>query len=284
MSQPTEQPSKSEDNENTPPTPAPTTVALPTNTGSRTNPSPSSSYTTELSMHEALIFGRMDSDFTIVDVTLMINNQDTLSGLTYDQLESLTTTALPINRVNFIRMWKTILLKRVMDVFEGEKHRRAEHFVRLNRNLILPAPLADTIYSIGAYTSYANGTVYHFVPPARAADPEPWWTLDTTIFNAWNLTLNRLQHLFIMKTYPPLSEWDTRPLILTVLQVNGQYRRVKAVTNDPQPSDALITMLNDQLFQPVIPIADCHLNMCEYYHTDGIRTTYLQRCSLNADT
>lgn len=104
-------------------------------------------------------FGRLDSDYTIVDHAVNINGQDTLPGMTYDQQSELTTIDLPIDRLMFIRVWKTLILKRLQDVFEQEKRVRAQHFVRLARNQLLPAPLADLLYALGSFHSPATGVL-----------------------------------------------------------------------------------------------------------------------------
>lgn len=66
-------------------------------------------------------------------------------------------TDLPITGENFIRMWKTLILKRVQDVYEKEKHVRSDHYVRLDRSILTPAPLTDLLYALG-YTEWLNIT------------------------------------------------------------------------------------------------------------------------------
>lgn len=83
---------------------------------------------------DLLNFGRLDSDYTIVDHAVNINGQDSLPGMVHDQMSQLTTIDLQIDRPSFIRIWKTLILKRLQDVFEQEKRVRAQHFVRLARN------------------------------------------------------------------------------------------------------------------------------------------------------
>lgn len=160
-------------------------------------------------------FGRLDSDYTVVDHAVDINGQDTLPGMVYDQMSQLTTIDLPIDRPGFIRVWKTLILKRLQDVFEQEKRVRAQHFVRLARNQLLPAPLADLLHSLGSFHSPATGVIHHMTPPAQAAAPENWWNVDNVLFVNWLLSINRMKHLFAMKEFPMINDYETRPIMLT---------------------------------------------------------------------
>ncbi|KAL1447175.1 hypothetical protein WDU94_015608, partial [Cyamophila willieti] len=65
----------------------------------------------------------------------------------------LTTVELDINEDNFIRMWKTLLLKRAQDVHERAKHVRPANHIRLSSQIICPAPLADLAYSFESQPS-----------------------------------------------------------------------------------------------------------------------------------
>lgn len=60
------------------------------------------------------------------DLTVQIGNQDTISGLTYDTLLGLVSTQFAFTRAQFIRMWKTLIWKRVHDVAYREKGVRSQ--------------------------------------------------------------------------------------------------------------------------------------------------------------
>lgn len=70
------------------------------------------------------------------DFPVNITAQNTLSGRTYDQMLQIVNADLPITRDNFIRMWKTLILKRVQDVYGKEKHVRPANFIRLERSIL----------------------------------------------------------------------------------------------------------------------------------------------------
>lgn len=232
-----------------------------------------------------LDFGRLDKDYFIRDIRVDIDNQETLATATYHALEQQTQMDLPINLENFIRMWKTLILKRVQDVYENEKCQRAENFVRLIRNITMPAPLADLLYSLGACLDPTSGVLYHITPPARPAQPQPWWNVDPAILANWILTMNRMQHLFTMKEFPSIREYDGRPLMLTAIQdrLDGT-RIVKAFSNQPTPADGFIRFVNDELFENGIAYNDCHLRLTDPLDLVGFRFDYLRDYCIHSNT
>lgn len=121
-----------------------------------------------------LDFGRIDSTFRRVDRVFDIKGQWNVANAIYHQLSQLVTVELAISHTAFIRMWRTFILKRVQDVFENEKSRRTDNFVRMGRNLPLPKPLDDLLYSIGQRHSRALGTIFDAIPPPRDTTPEDW--------------------------------------------------------------------------------------------------------------
>lgn len=66
------------------------------------------------------------------DFPLRIDAQNSLADATHAQLEQLAAADFPVKQDNFRRMWKTLILKKVPDVYDCEKHRRADHYIRLN--------------------------------------------------------------------------------------------------------------------------------------------------------
>lgn len=142
--------------------------------------------------------GRADSDYHVQDVVMSIDGQDTLPTSVYLQLAQLVNVDLDITQENFIRMWKTIILKRSQDVYEKEKHTRPNHYVRLSPLLLVPAPLGDLLYSIGQYHNVNEGVVYDTSPLAQAAATENWWTVDAEILAQWIRTMSRMSKLYFL--------------------------------------------------------------------------------------
>jgi hypothetical protein len=122
-------------------------------------PSPRNAYPFQLSQRLTSPIRRCHTDFSIRDVAINIDAQETLATATYNQLVQLAALELPINAADFVRMWKTLILKRVLDVYESEKRLCANHLKEISRNMRLPAPLADLLYSLGSFFDPSSGTV-----------------------------------------------------------------------------------------------------------------------------
>lgn len=195
-------------------------------------------------------FGRRDNRYRTLDYAIQIAGQDTVATSTYHQMTQICNSILPITVVEFTRMWKTLILKRTQDVYEKEKHNRADHFVRLDRSILTPAPLSDLLYSIGQFVSQSIGMQFHVTPPAHAAEPPNWWTVDAAILSNWNLLCNRMKKMYLMREFPSPSDYDGRPLVLTNIHDQGDFRSVSSYTNEPTPSDAFVRLVNDELFVP----------------------------------
>lgn len=228
-------------------------------------PKPSTQLTIPfLTPQRTITLGRADSDYHTRDIVMSIAAQDTLPGLVHAQMTQLVDTELEITEAQFARMWKTLLLKRCQDVYEKEKYRRANHFVRLGAQMLVPAPLGDLVYSIGQYHNVAEGVVYDVNPPAQAAQPEDWWTVDANICNAWTRTMRRMQKRYVMREMPLASEYQSKPLMLCTGNTVGQLKTVKAKYSTVELTDGLITLVNDPLFDPPAHLfADCHVTIVD---------------------
>ncbi|KAK6616793.1 hypothetical protein RUM43_015060 [Polyplax serrata] len=119
-------------------------------------------------------------------------------------LQTLVTVQLDVTEQDFIRMCKTLLLKRVQDVYKRERNVRPEYHVRLARTIIMLSPWAELLYAIGVYYSAACGIFVHIVQPPPPAEPEPWWTVDPVFVMKLNKEMGRLQHLsHYLQELPP---------------------------------------------------------------------------------
>lgn len=224
-------------------------------------------------------FGRMDSDQNIVDHVLRIGNQTTLAGVTYRQLQNIGTVDLPITLAQFTRMWHTLMLKRVQDVFRVEKGMYAPHRIRLNHGILIPGPLTDLLNEIGMFHSQVTGHIHHVVPPTRPAVVPDYWTLDDDVIDAWTITMARVARLYTMKDFPSPTLIDDRPMVLTIKTAanDDALVRVKAFTREPKPQQALITAVNDDLFEPFEQYLpnDAHLHMTPLFHPREVIGTYV---------
>lgn len=223
-------------------------------------------------------FGQLTPRWNVIRHQIMIEQQNTLSGHTYDTLANLDRSPLLINRQNFIRMWKTLVLKRVQDLHERHTGMRPQNYVRINRGIQIPGPLADLLHSLGSYKSTATGHRHVIDAPARpAVNPPNWWNLDEQISTSWNATMDRASLYYVMKEFPSQNEWEDRPLMLTRLQAANNNAQVVGWTNEPRMTDAFIRLVNNELFaeHEYITAINCSLEMTIEYQTRTIIAEYL---------
>lgn len=223
------------------------------------------------------LYGHIAHTFSIQDHTVRISNQDTLPNALWHMFSVHCPIDLPITQANFCRVWKTIILKRIQDVYELEKSRRADHFIRISRNVNLPAPLADLLYTLGQYYDPQEDIMHHLVPPAHPAQPEPWRSVDADILTQWNETITLLTPYFIMKEYPPMSIYQGTPIMFTTVVDTGNLRAVKARFNGPTPSDAYIRLVNDELFEQPYATAACHFTLVSPQRRSETIDLYLEK-------
>lgn len=237
-----------------------------------------------LSGHLLLDFGRLDSTHRIHNLRISIANQETIASYTYQQMEQLSAVALVIEMNDFIRLWKTLILKRVQDVYKQEKHRRAPDFIRLMRNLPIPAPLADLLYCLGQKRSSAVGTILDMVLPPKVTPASDWWTLDETILDHWCLTNSRMSTLYQIKEFPAPSEFQDRTIGFTAIQDVGELRFVKSHTNEPSVTDGFIRFVNDDLFQNPYLYVTCDLRIVEALERHSIAGNYVGSYELQTNS
>lgn len=231
------------------------------------------------------IFNRMDRDAQSAVHVVNIDNQDTLSGQTYDRLAAISTVALPITRANFIRIWKTLILKRTQDVYESEYKVRPDNYVRIARNIEIPATLADLLHALGTFYSARTGLNHIISPPARPADVPNFWNVDNNSVRDWLATMILLNKSYIVREFPSQRETSDRPLALTFRQVTDNYTVIKALTNEPRLTDGFIRLVNDDIFaaHARFDVNHCALNMTQRLNETAIRRTYINGYVTRAD-
>lgn len=208
-----------------------------------------------------MMYGRQDSDYQVVEHTVQISNQNTIPGLLYNHLNTLKRQPLPLTRGEFTQMWMTLILKRVQDVYEKEKLERHTDYVRIDRGILLPGPLADLLHSLGQFTS-KNGQVHQIMPPAKAAAPPAWWKVSSEIVSSWNKTCLQLKDVYTFKEFPSPSVYECSPLMLLKrLDRNGKVH-VKSFEDSAQMTDALQVITHDDLFTAHAYITFDHCHLC----------------------
>lgn len=237
----------------------------------------------------SLNFGRMDSDYTVVDHVLRVGNQDTLSGRVYEILRTISTIELNMTKEDFILVWKTLLLRRAQQIYRIAKQERPENELDIDPTTLVPAPLADLLASLGIFESKVTGHHHHVVPAQRpqvsARNPLPeYYEVNEEKLEEWSRLCGRMQHHYTMKQLPLPEECENRPIVLTrieetVAQAAHRQRkiRIKAYTNEPTPNDAFIHAVNDTLFveNGEWTAANCSLYMTPSINQNQIVNTYV---------
>lgn len=199
-----------------------------------------------------LAFGRNDSDYHVLNRQVQIENQTVLPKLVFDQITSLVTVDLQLTEEMFVRMWKTMILKRTQDVYRIEKGIIPDDYLELDRDLIVPAPLYDLLNSLGSFISKETGDHLHLIPPNPNKKKEDFFELDLAILQTWSKDLYRCKGLYEMKNFPPISDTEDRAIGLTSRSpLNKKLPDeliIRAWTLEPKPTDALIRAVNDELF------------------------------------
>jgi len=221
-------------------------------------------------------FGRMDSDYQVRSVTVSIDNQLTVPQAVYNQMLQLAIVDFNIDLYDFVRMWKTLILKRVQNVYARETMQRAEHSIPLSTPVVVPAPLGDLLTSLGQFKSQALGSVINIEPPNKPPEVQAWWTVDAEILTHWIQTMSRMHSMYQMCDTPPGTDYQNKPIVLTAIRDNGEFRTVKSFANEAQPVDGLIRFVNDDLFVPPFKLYDdCDLMMTEPLYREQVVGEYV---------
>lgn len=230
----------------------------------------------KLPPHLLLDFGSTRSDYHRVDMTLVVAGQDTVAAATWAQLSSLETRDIGITQAVFTKLWKTFMLKRAQDLFQQEKNRRAENFVRFYTNLPVPKPLYDLLCALGQCYDNTNGVTYDVIPPARLQqNPQDWYTLTAAELNTWIQEMRRYERVYEMCEFPQRSDFEGRALQRLSFNDTNAVRQVKARSTIVRPSDTLVTLMHDQLFEPMPNFAECHIVCTDQLHRSSVIASYV---------
>lgn len=232
----------------------------------------------------SIAFGRIDSDYHVATRIVDIANLTAVATATYHQLQQLSSIDFPLNVDEFVQVCQTLYLKRVQDVMEKENLVRPAHFVRMTRNIMVPAPIADLLYSLGNFHSKANGVRYVISQPDHPAQPPAWWQLDADDVPLWNQVIGRVQHAYVMREFPSPTDYANHPLILTNVQTANNLRSVKSLTNEAQMSDGFLAFVNGPIFNQVAPndYAGSHLRIVESLYVPTVLSEYVRGYVTNA--
>lgn len=230
----------------------------------------------KLPPHMLLDFGATRSDYTRVDFTIAIANQDTMPTAVWEQLKRLEYRNIGITQAVFTKIWKTMILKRAQDLFQQTKNRRPDNFVRVYTNLPVPKPLYDLLCAMGQCYDNTNGITYDILPPPRdAAHPQDWYELQPNELNTWVAEMRRYGRVYEMCEFPQRSDFEGRALQRLDIEDDNALRQVKARSTIVRPSDALITFMHDAIFTAGPGFANCHIICTDKLHRTSVVASYV---------
>lgn len=218
-------------------------------------------------------FGRPDSNYRVLDIEVQIDNQETIAQLTYDQMAPLLSIDPDVSRDEFVRMWKTIILKRAQDIVYLQSAAPAPDTINLAKTILMPAPLADLLDRMGYFHSARLGFMFHLVPPVKPTKPKKskdkekkekedeeveipdWWRVNNDITRRWMIYMGRVKRLYEVRGFPARVTGRDKPMMLVTRSDQLQPTpagdlTVKQVTDEPSVEDALIFAMHDPIYAP----------------------------------
>ncbi|XP_059487742.1 uncharacterized protein LOC132203757 isoform X1 [Neocloeon triangulifer] len=222
------------------------------------------------------VFHEPRPDFSVIIYrTLRIENQNTLSSAVYDLFATLMLPRkLAMERSEFIRMWKSLLLARVQQVLRKEEFTEKPLFEPFGT--LVPAPLGELLDAIGSFSSQARGGIYRIKPPENKG--EDWWKMDNELLRKWWLLKTQMKRHYKLLEFPSKDDVQNRPLMLLLRPEEGQEEPfIKAWTNEPPPELPHLHLVNDPLFEihHVIKYEHCALRYTNPCTELQYRSAYL---------
>jgi len=152
------------------------------------------------------VFFQPESTYHQVDILVNIDKFEYLSKAVYQQICLISITDPVISQPDFVRLMKTFLLKRLCDIYEGEKGRRHEAYMHLSPHIKLPGPLHALFDSIGQYHCLKLGVVFSVVPPSIPSTPPNWWTLDSDLLARYKIFVGSNEYNYTFVEMPCRSQ------------------------------------------------------------------------------
>lgn len=228
-----------------------------------------------------LQFGRLNSTRTRVNVNINPGQLERVYQAEY--LTAVSTLggliAVDITPDQYIRMSRTILLKRLMDIHEYQTGVRPNPVLQFARGFDVLRPSAELLYALGPYFCETNGKQYHLTyPPPPQVDPPNWYTFDGPIYQNYRLFVDQVRQRYDTLSFPKMSDMNGHPLMFTRGQEANDLKSVRASINIPRPSDALLRFVHEDGFitNNVPEFNDCSLIMTEQLYTQDLITRYVR--------
>jgi len=212
---------------------------------------------------------------------------DDFVGLIYDQQEQLYINNLSIARADYIRMSKSLFLKRLQDVHEKCFHARAANFVRLYGSLEVPEPFYDLMSAMGRGYVAADGFHYYMTSVVMDhAAPANWWQIDNAILTSYVQMTRRMSSSYMHVEFPSSNDFDGRAIGATRVQTVGNLTEVLTKTPTPTPADGLLRMMNPEaLFAGnVAPVVDCGFRICDNQFLASVQLDFVGSAVIDSNS
>lgn len=196
-----------------------------------------------------LQFGRFRSGWTRIDLQINIDAIERVAGSVRVMEFSLGGILVaPITRANFIRVTKTLILRRLQDVVESFTCQRSPQTINIGRGTSVPEPIGELLYALGNYYCDWNGIQYALSePPPPVANPPAFYTVDAAILSGF-ITFCRLATHYKMVPFPKMSDTIVLPLMLLTKNEHYQVGQVRSMSMIPTQPDCYLRFVHEELF------------------------------------
>lgn len=188
-----------------------------------------------------------------------------------------------ITEDEYLRMSRTLVLKRLQDIVEFQSGIRPADAIRMARAVEVPMPTAELLYSLGPYFCDVNGKQYQLsYTPAPANNPPNWYTLDPAILSNYKLLMDQVTNRYMKTSFPKMSDITGQPTMFTVGLEQDGLKTIRASLNVPTPADAFLRFVHEEYYTNVVPVfQDCDLVMTETLYVNDVIPTYVRSYVIN---
>lgn len=126
---------------------------------------------------------------------------------------------------------------------------RPKNYVAMARNIAVPQPIGELLYTIGNVMLPYNGRryTYSFTPPP-AANPPTYFTVDAPILSTYHTFMALTKDTYRQVPFPRPSSTEGQPLMLLGKREANGTCIVRSVSMDPTPADAFLFFVHEDPF------------------------------------
>ena len=82
-------------------------------------------------------------------------------------------------------------------------------------------------------------------PSVPQREPTPWWTPEPALIQKWQALHARVQKYYMCTEMPRRYAFEGQPLVVVATKEENDYVQADSLTNEAQPSDAVIRCVNE---------------------------------------